>query len=340
MMSRVLSCRVQTLLVALVLPALLLTAPVHAEAPEVAERYEQGKQALKADKPAEALGHFKAALTQADRSLGSTWQMLLAVALTYQKLDQPANAAEMFERFLEVTEEHDDLMTQKWRTRRELVRGDLTKLEEVLSKTHAMVMVKSTPPGAAVSVDGARAGVDGDAVTPTRLWLDPGEHIIALTLEGFEPVSRTMTLEASQLDSVASTLVAVGVDAPTEPAAPALAAPAVVEPKEAGGGSIGPWLVLGGAGAAAIVGGVMLGLAQSEFTTAEGIEDDLAAYRAHRDSYQTYRLVGWSMVGLAGAATLGGVLWLLLDDGDEETSAAFGLLPTHEGMQGFATWRF
>jgi len=161
-----------------------------AEAPAVAEQYELGKHALKADKPAEALTHFKAALSQADRSLGSTWQMLLAVALTYQKLDQPAHAAEMFRRFLEVTEAHGDLMTQKWRTRRELVRKDLTELEQALSTTHAVVMVKSTPPGAKVSVDGARAGVDGDALTPTRLWLSPGEHTIALALVGCASAAR------------------------------------------------------------------------------------------------------------------------------------------------------
>ncbi len=101
-----------------VLVASITLAPqAHAEAPEVMREYELGKKALKTHKPAVALTHFKAALAQADRSLGSTWQMLLAVALTYQKLEQPAFAAEMFRRFLAVTEEHSALMTQKWKTR-------------------------------------------------------------------------------------------------------------------------------------------------------------------------------------------------------------------------------
>jgi hypothetical protein len=351
-MSWALSNRATPLLGGLVAFSILLAAPAHAEAPEVAEQYEQGKQALKADKPAEALGHFKAALSQADRSLGSTWQMLLAVALTYQKLDEPANASEMFRRFLEVTEAHDDLMTQKWRTRRELVRKDLTKLEQVLTKPHAVVMVKSTPPGAEVSVDGARAGVDGDAVTPTRLWLSPGEHTIALALEGFEPTTRTMALTAGQLDSVASELAPVVVEAPPEPEAPTPVAPVVAPAEEEEGGSIGPWLVLGGAGAAAIVGGFLAGTAQGEFSTAEGIDaagqpadPDLAAqqeqaYANARSNYQTYNAASIAMFSLAGAAAVGGVVWLLLDSGDDETSAAFGVLPTAQGVHGFATWRF
>jgi hypothetical protein len=186
--------RMSWLLSGLMCWGLVSSSPVvHAESTEVTEHYELGKAALDAGKPADALGHFKTALTQADSSLGSTWQMLLAVALTYQALEQPANSAQMFRRFLEVTEAHGELMTEKWRKRREVVRKQLTLLEQELSESHAVVMITSTPPSAAISVDGARAGVDGDAVTPTRLWLAPGEHTIELALKGFESTTRTMT---------------------------------------------------------------------------------------------------------------------------------------------------
>jgi hypothetical protein len=248
---------------------------LRAEAPAVTEHYELGKAALDAGKPADALGHFKTALTQADSSLGSTWQMLLAVALTYQALEQPANSAQMFRRFLEVTEAHGELMTEKWRKRREVVRKQLTLLEQELSESHAVVMITSTPPSAAISVDGARAGVDGDAVTPTRLWLAPGEHTIELALKGFESTTRTMTTRAGGLDSYAPTLTSLTV------AAPVASSPTA-----------------------------------SVATTLESEET-------------------------AGAAAIGGVLWWLLDGDDaQETDAAFGLIPTTQGVHVHASWRF
>ncbi|MGB0591972.1 MAG: PEGA domain-containing protein [Myxococcota bacterium] len=323
--------------------------PAYAEAPAVAEHYELGKAALDAGKPADALGHFKTALTQADLSLGSTWQMLLAVALTYQELEQPSNSAQMFRRFLEVTEAHGELMTEKWRTRREVVRKQLTLLEQELSKSHAVVMITSTPPGAAVSVDGARAGIDGDAVTPTRLWLAPGEHTIGLVLQGFESTTRTMMTRAGGLDSYSPTLTSLGAAMPTP--APSPAVTLVGEP-EATAGSVGPWVLLGGAGAAAIVGGVMLGLAEGEAATlaeiaakedpgtTDGVNDHKDFNRA-QDNLATYDAVAWAMFGVAGAAAIGGVLWWLLDgDGVQETEAAFGLIPTTKGVHAHASWRF
>ena len=86
--------------------------------------------------------------------------------------------------------------------------------------------------------------------------------------------------------------------------------------------------------------------------TAEGIDaagqpadPDLAAqqeqaYANARSNYQTYNAASIAMFSLAGAAAVGGVVWLLLDSGDDETSAAFGVLPTAQGVHGFATWRF
>ena len=42
----------------------------------------------------------------------------------------------MYRRFLDVTETHSDLMTEKWRKRREVVRKQLTLLEK--SSRHLM----------------------------------------------------------------------------------------------------------------------------------------------------------------------------------------------------------
>ena len=324
----------------------------HAESPEVATQYELGKAALDSSDPEAALGHFKAALAQADLSLGSTWQMLLAVALTYQELKNPAYSAEMYRRFLDVTETHSDLMTEKWRKRREVVRKQLTLLEQELATSHAVVMVKSTPSGAAVSVNGERAGVDGDAVTPTRLWLPPGEHTISLELEGHAPATTTIKTRPGQLDSYAPELLAASSERPEGAASAPESAPIIEAPKEDEGGTIGPWVLIGGAGAAAIVGGVMVGLAEGEVARRDEIiaagDPGEALGPAARDDYNgaeaniaTYDTLSLAMFGVAGAAAIGGVLWLLLD-GDESTeaSASFGLTPAPHGVHAHALWRF
>jgi len=147
-----------------------------------------------------------------------------------------------------------------------------------------------------------------------------------------------LTLKAGQLDSVVADLAAVIAAAPPVPEAPA---ELVTAPSEEGdGGSIGPWLVFGGAGAAALVGGVMAGLAQSDYDAALEVTGDPEAYTAHRNSYQTNRVVAGALFGLAGAAAVGGIVWWLLDGDDDEMPTAFGVLPTHEGVRGFAAWRF
>ena len=330
----------------------VLSPVVHAEAPEVAEHYQLGKAALDAGKPADALGHFKTALTQADSSLGSTWQMLLAVALTYQELEQPAYSAQMFRRFLEVTEAHSDLMTEKWRKRREVVRGQLTLLEQKLSESHAVVMVTSTPLGAKVSVNGEQAGVDGDLVTPTRLWLKPGEHVIELSLQGFAAATRTMTTRAGQLDSYSPTLSSLAPSTSPKVDVEPVASQRSSSEAEQTSGSVGPWIVLSGAGAAAIVGGVMLGLAEGEAATRADIiaQGDPGAelgptarenYEQAEANLKTYDAVSLAMFGVAGAAAIGGVLWWLLDSDDaQETDAVFGLIPTIHGVHAHASWRF
>lgn len=55
----------------------------------------------------------------------------------------------------------------------------------------ANVIVKSTPPGADINVDGKFMGN-----TPSTIQLAPGEHLVLIEKEGLRPWQRTMTVSA------------------------------------------------------------------------------------------------------------------------------------------------
>ena len=104
-----------------------------AQTSNIERLYEQGKNLLEQSDYDGALRSFKTALQGADGRAGITWQMVLAIAVTYRELDKPAFAIEYFRRFLSLTDAHKDITTQKWRDRRERVAQDLSELERALS---------------------------------------------------------------------------------------------------------------------------------------------------------------------------------------------------------------
>jgi hypothetical protein len=66
----------------------------------------------------------------------------------------------------------------------------------------ASVMVKSTPPGADINVDGKFMGN-----TPSAIQLTPGEHEVSIEKEEMTPWQRTMTVTAGGSSTIDATLV-------------------------------------------------------------------------------------------------------------------------------------
>lgn len=64
------------------------------------------------------------------------------------------------------------------------------------------VIVKSTPPGCDINVDGKYMGS-----TPSTIQLAPGEHYISIEKEAMTPWSRTMTVTAGGSSTIDATLV-------------------------------------------------------------------------------------------------------------------------------------
>jgi len=78
--------------------------------------------------------------------------------------------------------------------------GD-TKAEPVVPAAPSSVVVKSTPPGADINVDGKWMGN-----TPSTLQLSPGEHTVTIEKEGLISWGRTMTVNAGGSVAINATL--------------------------------------------------------------------------------------------------------------------------------------
>jgi hypothetical protein len=191
----------------------LLTAQAMAVTPAVERLYAAGKASLEASEPAVALAHFKDALRQAEGDDRWTWRLLLAVALTYKVKEEPQHAIEYFRRFLARTEAHRSSMRIKWQKRRQITERELVTLETEVEGTHGFVPVESTPTGAEISVDGSRAGADGDATTPFMLILKPGAHLVRITMDGHVTAEEKVTVRVGDSQPMRLILTAV---TPTE----------------------------------------------------------------------------------------------------------------------------
>jgi hypothetical protein len=64
------------------------------------------------------------------------------------------------------------------------------------------VQVTTTPKGAAISVDGNVLSKK----TPTKISLAPGEYDIQLTLEGYSPITRKVTIDKDTPLAITETL--------------------------------------------------------------------------------------------------------------------------------------
>jgi hypothetical protein len=194
-------------------------------------------------------------------------------------------------------------------------------LDWMRSSLGLLLVVIAEPASAQLQIDNkpAQLGSDGIAL------LEPGPHEILAQAEGFEPQTRSVNVENGKelrvllhLQPLGSRVEVAAAQAlkPIGPPSEVVAA-AQVSPKPAHP-TLVQWLLLGGSGAVAITGGVLLGLALSDKSTVEHANGKtLAEIESAHDRVPVLSSVGAVMlgVGLAGAgATLG---WLLLGDRDE-----------------------
>ena len=174
---------------------ILCIGPMEAKAfsPEARTLYDAAKIDLKEGRYSDALLGFKKALPLVVGDREGSWQILVAVALTYEKMGEAVHAAEYYGRFIARIQPSVDSLEEKWERRHALASETLEELQAFLSSTRVYVRIESTPAGAEVIIDGVRSGADMNARTPFETYLKPGNHAIGVRKEGLGSAHEVVT---------------------------------------------------------------------------------------------------------------------------------------------------
>jgi tetratricopeptide (TPR) repeat protein len=175
----------------------------------------------------------------------------------------------------------------------------------------------------------AKATVDGEPVATGQLLdLDPGKHEVLVQAPGAQAFTRRLDLAPGTTNEIDVTLEPLA----SAPAPTATVAPAIVAQRDTresttrGPSRVGP-LVLGSAGLAAGITGIVLRLTgQSDYDAASancsgGACGSLSAANAGNDARS--RVLAGTIVTIVGAAVIvaAGVWWILQSDGGRTTLA-------------------
>jgi hypothetical protein len=199
-----------------------------------------------------------------------------------------------------------------------LIHAGRTHTVEAKLKAHSgLLKLTSRPPGASVTVDGEERGH-----TPTSgVILPPGSHLVRLSLEGHQPRSEQVQVEAGVVHPLEVAL---------EPLPPPKPPPVVVkekkkveQPKKAGTRRFWTWVVAGGAVAAAGA-GLGFGLwARSDWEDYQNAAKagDRARYDDLRDSGQSHATTANVFFITAGVlAATAAILYLFVERPPESSS--------------------
>ncbi len=233
--------------------------------------------------------------------------MLLAVALAYERLHRDAAAIEYYEVFLERSRPHEAALSEKWRRRQEYVRRTVERLQTGVMATRGRLSVATSPPGAAIFVDGARAGVEGAAVAPFAVFAKPGTHNVMARLDGFEDAELTVSVSANRFQPVWIEMREHS--QPAEPSAPRGEVPAALRETapapQSGGSEPLPWVLIGTGSALAVASaGLVVGVAETARQQRGLVSGEAARWDALEDR-RVAMLVSSVALGAGGLALLG-----------------------------------
>jgi len=295
--------------------------------PEQENRYLTGKAALKSQDYPKAVDLFGELLKEIKLNNEDRWQLLVALAVTYDKAEEWVSALEYYERFLRALTPQLAESDQKWRDRYELAVQTRHDLQARLSKTHTRVSLDSEPQGAMVWIDGTAAGVDKDARTPFVAYVVPGEHVFSLISQGPRGTSRAEKVMSITLNQPQSWMASMRENAAVLDAVKApstMGSTDLVRPYNTLG-----WTVLG-SGIASGLGGLIFSvqalgthdeLGRLSVTPTADPEGSQQRWNSLQGDLDSQELTSWVLYGV-GAALLGTGVGLLTIEEEEESDSA------------------
>ena len=270
---------------------------------EARKKYAEGEAKFAAGDYEAAYNAYKAANEAVPAS-----QALFKMAVCLEKLDKPAEALSTYQAFL--GSNPPPAMEPK-------VAEAKARVDDLKKKIPVVVKVTSDPPGASVYVD----GVVQMGTTPMEVKAPAGKHKVRVTSPGYDPYEKEVEVEAGgaalTVDALLQKSIPIAEVAPPPPPPPPPApakAPDLPPEKRS---NVAAYVVLGVAGAGAVVGtifGVKALQEKKDFDNGEKTT-------AKADSVEKNALI--ADMALAAALTLGitGTVLLLTNPGSDRASA-------------------
>ncbi|RLB56862.1 MAG: hypothetical protein DRJ42_02020 [Deltaproteobacteria bacterium] len=235
--------------------------------------------------------------------------VLIGVAHARERGGNAAGAVESYERYLTERADAPD-------------RAEVEQSIAELRARPATLVLTSTPPGAAITID----EVAREEVTPAEVEVPPGDHTVALTLEGHEPVTETVTMTFGERHEVAPAFVVlppVGDEFGEEGEGEEYEEPEEEAAEEDESIPAGVWVSSAVAGVGLITGSVLGFLALSEQSSFD--EDPTEEAADNGETLALFADVAFG-VAIAGAITAV-VLWLTSGSDDDDESAELQITP-------------
>lgn len=270
-------------------------APVAAAA-----RYAIGRAAYR-DKNFEAAAReFRSALDL----FPSSPKLAYNLARTLERLAKLSEAADYYDRYLELSPEAED---------RASVKALVASLRARVREARPEVAFSSVPEGAAIFVDGA---VKAAGQTPLVMRLEPGTHAVRFEKAGYAATARAVDVESGRRNAVVVEMTTVASTGVSEPAdAREDTAPTRWRP-------VAGWVTIGLGAAAVGVGAWSHARARETADEADGLQvDDVEGFSEKNDELDSRQLGAQLGYGFGAALVIGGAALLLWPAGDGPVAA-------------------
>jgi tetratricopeptide (TPR) repeat protein len=143
------------------------------------------------------------------------------------------------------------------------------------------------------------------------LRLDPGTYAFSAEAEGYEQANQNVITRGAAEPLTVSLQLKAATPALSE--APSSGSPAFVQtaPPETPRSNLGPWIVIGASAAVAIAGGVFVGVAAANKSSAEspGAEPSYQEVQDAAARGRTFFPLGFALIGAGAAGIAAGVAW-------------------------------